>query len=102
MSGVKFNICDLRTSYIPDYEVDGLEGKITRFISPELQYSCTYWVHHGMKAAFRGTEGSDFSRMIDGFLLSTRALFWLEVMCLVGRLPAARIALLGVRDLEVR
>jgi hypothetical protein len=72
---LRFNICNLESSYIFDEDVVDLSARIREFISPELFYACRYWGDH--------TEHSGMSAhllsLIDDFL-SQRFLFWMEVL----------------------
>ncbi|TFK59438.1 hypothetical protein BDN72DRAFT_746305, partial [Pluteus cervinus] len=43
---LKFNICNLETSHIPNTQISDLEDRITTDISHELQYSSQFWVYH--------------------------------------------------------
>lgn len=45
-SGLRFNICDLETSYLPNSDVEDLEHRISQNVSPELQYSIAFWLAH--------------------------------------------------------
>jgi hypothetical protein len=72
---LRFNICDLESSLIPDSEVVDLQKRIEKNISPVLSYACRYWPDHLGRAA-----GSDeLCAMVDEFL-SQRLLFWMEVL----------------------
>lgn len=109
-SGLRFNICNLETSYLANSEVPDLNQRIEENISPELRYSCVYWMDHvvGSQSKESGTRsrddgGSDSSSILQAvatLLCTTRSLFWLEVMSLCGALQAARGILLRVDALE--
>ncbi|KAB5589064.1 Vegetative incompatibility protein HET-E-1 [Ceratobasidium theobromae] len=72
---LRFNICNLPSSFIPDADVPGLKERINTNISPSLSYSCRYWPEH-----LRTVAVSDGLRgMVDEFL-SQRLLFWMEVL----------------------
>ncbi|CAE6440551.1 unnamed protein product [Rhizoctonia solani] len=71
----QFNICGLKSSYIPDDKVEGLEEKIKSAISTELFYASRYWAVH-----LQSTPGTpDLIRQLDEFL-QTQLLLWMEIM----------------------
>ncbi|KAF8737166.1 WD40 repeat-like protein, partial [Rhizoctonia solani] len=74
---LRFNICSLESSFVADSQVEGLENRIARSISPTLLYVAHYWGGHVVKskpceAVQKGLEG----------FLSHRLLFWMEVLSL--------------------
>ncbi|QRW17439.1 peptidase C14 [Rhizoctonia solani] len=74
---LRFNICSLETSFIPDREVQDLEDRISRSVSPTLSYVAHHWRDHVVKSAPCET-------VRDGLkdFLSQRLLFWMEVLSL--------------------
>ncbi|KAF8750308.1 WD40 repeat-like protein [Rhizoctonia solani] len=74
---LRFNICNLESSFVADSQVEDLENRIARSISPTLSYVAHYWGGHVVKskpckAVQKGLEG----------FLSHRLLFWMEVLSL--------------------
>ncbi|KAJ4177379.1 hypothetical protein NW755_013888, partial [Fusarium falciforme] len=69
--------------------VDALQ--LEKYIPPQLQYACLYWVHHQTKIDFEPND----SQEIYGFL-TTHFLHWLEALSLMGR---AREGLDSLRSL---
>ncbi len=43
---LKFDICDINTSFKPTQEIPGLKTTIDNFISEALQYAAIYWGNH--------------------------------------------------------
>ncbi|CUA75686.1 Vegetative incompatibility protein HET-E-1 [Podospora anserina] [Rhizoctonia solani] len=74
---LRFNICQLDSSYLTDDQVDDLEARVTRAISPALSYACRYWASHLQVAP--PSDGTHY--MIFNFL-SKLLLFWMEVLSL--------------------
>ncbi|KAB5589876.1 hypothetical protein CTheo_6677 [Ceratobasidium theobromae] len=74
---LRFNICSLESSFVPDSKVGDLESRITKAISPPLSYACRYWADH---LGF-STNSTHLSDALQGFL-SLRLLFWIEVLSL--------------------
>jgi hypothetical protein len=87
-NSLRFNICSLESSYIPDKAVPDLQNRINKFISPQLFYACLYWGDH-----LQFVESSDtVSALLDDFL-STRLLLWIEVLNLKKRIGTGDIVL---------
>ncbi|KAB5588517.1 hypothetical protein CTheo_8041 [Ceratobasidium theobromae] len=74
---LRFNICDLESSFVPDEKVNDLESRISKAISTTLSYTCWYWADHLENAA----NSNDLSDVLYEFL-SIRLLFWMEVLSL--------------------
>jgi hypothetical protein len=91
-SGLRFNICDIKTSHIRNADLD-LDEKIEKSISPRLSYSCNFWAEH-----LRATTFNVELRNAVGEFLRTRLLYWLEVLSLVKTIKVASQALIHVRD----
>ncbi|KAG8731447.1 hypothetical protein FRC11_004127 [Ceratobasidium sp. 423] len=76
---LRFNICQLRSSYVLDRNVPDLQDRVNNFISVSLFYACRYWGQH-----LQSGNGSDLLRDILLSFLQRRLLFWMEVMNLKG------------------
>ncbi|CCO38054.1 Vegetative incompatibility protein HET-E-1 [Rhizoctonia solani AG-1 IB] len=89
---LRFNICDLPDSFVPDDEVEDLEDQIKSKISPALLYACRYWANHL-------TMSAPLSDVLAGLseFLSNRLLFWMEVMSLKKELLAGVEGLLRIK-----
>jgi hypothetical protein len=72
---LRFNICNLESSFVFDKDVEGLDKRIKTSISPTLSYSSRYWGVHLGEAT--NMEGLQF-KLLD--FLSHRLLFWMEVL----------------------
>jgi len=92
---LKFNICDLETSYLPNNDVKDLSGRIMRNIGHPLIYSCRFWAAHIRDTPTDLAENVDLIADVRDFFQSC-FLYWLEVMSLTEEVMAANIALLGV------
>ncbi|KAB5589984.1 hypothetical protein CTheo_6571 [Ceratobasidium theobromae] len=73
-SQLRFNICNLESSFIPDAKVVDLESRIKMAISPILWYACTYWGDH-----LRLANSPELTAILEEFL-AVRLLFWMEVL----------------------
>ncbi|CAE7065439.1 unnamed protein product, partial [Rhizoctonia solani] len=75
--GLKFNICDLETSLLPDEKVENLQQRIEDNIPATLGYACRYWASHlALSPRSDALQG-----MLDEFL-SQQLPFWMEVLSL--------------------
>ncbi|CAE7051038.1 unnamed protein product [Rhizoctonia solani] len=72
---LRFNICSLQSSYLPDDKVQDLEARVSRCIPPTLSYACRYWSSHLRIAP---TTNHTVDLLFD--FLSNRLLFWMEVL----------------------
>ncbi len=91
LKGLKFNICNLESSYLANKGVEGLNSRIDKHIPPALLYASRFWDDH--------LENIDFETDLFGklrTLFEKKLLFWLEALSLttdVGLASAACSAL---------
>jgi hypothetical protein len=83
-SDLRFNICNLPSSFLLDSEVPDLSRLVEESISNVLTYCCRYWAQHLARAA---SHDRDSLRTCIRDFLRLRVLFWIEAMNLLG-LPA--------------
>jgi len=83
--GLRFNICSLENSYLPNSAVLDLEERVKKSIPAELSYSCRYWGTHVGAAPFQ----SMLAEEIRAFLDAERLLFWLEALALMKGLSGS-------------
>jgi len=76
-SHLRFNICDLPSSFLLDSEVPDLNDRIQANIGDSLRYSCLHWAQHMSQ-----TSSGDGWREIGDFL-QLNVLFWIEAMNLL-------------------
>ena len=72
---LKFNICELESSFVFDKDVLDLQDRIKKFISPALSYACRYWGEHLRQGNFTDKA---HEMLVD--FLTHRLLFWIEVL----------------------
>jgi AAA ATPase domain len=75
LENLKFNICKLESSYLANTDVPDIESRIAKHIPPGLSYACMFWDKHLEHVAF---EHDLFTKLRS--LLTTKFLFWLEVL----------------------
>jgi hypothetical protein len=78
---LKENICELPSKATKRDEISN--DLIQRYIPPDLQYACRYWVHHLERCKGRVSE-SEVLRF-----LKVHFLHWLEVLALIGDISKA-------------
>ena len=80
MEELRFNICDLPSSYLPNSEVSDLDDRIKKCIPVELAYSCRFWTEHVRDASFDPA----LAEKVRVFFNDKRLLFWFEVLGLLN------------------
>ena len=95
---LRFNICGLEDSRVANANVKGLASRIKENISEALQYSCLYWSNHlCFHLCFTPDTGERRVRdMLRKFFEGPYALFWVEVLSIMGML---RIGVPSLREL---
>ena len=89
---LRFNICKLESSYLPNSQVPDLQSRIDRYIPSALNYACRYWDDHLELIAF---EHDVFTKLRSIF--EERFLYWLEVLSLISNLGLATPALSSLK-----
>ncbi|KIM32665.1 hypothetical protein M408DRAFT_312837 [Serendipita vermifera MAFF 305830] len=82
--GLRFNICNLETSYLRNREVPDIAARVEGCIPPELSYSCLFWAGHLKDTPF----GLEELRCLEDFM-NKQFLYWLEVLSLTKRVNVA-------------
>ena len=94
-TSLKHNICDLKSYGILREDIGNLS--VAQHLSPELQYSCRYWIHHVQ----RGRSLLPDAEILAFFQM--HFLHWLEAMSLLGAITEAVEMMEALeRDLNVR
>ncbi|KAF7980462.1 hypothetical protein HWV62_37928 [Athelia sp. TMB] len=84
-SQLRFNICNLRSSHVPNADIAGLAIRVNAVIPQHLKYACLFLRHH-----LRLTPSGQpiiLSSILQ--LFESKFLFWLEVLSLMGEVQAA-------------
>ncbi|KAF7351988.1 WD-REPEATS-REGION domain-containing protein [Mycena venus] len=85
---LRFNICELPTSYLRNSEVPDLPWRMEKYIPQHLHYCCRFWANHLAETHWN----SPLSHLAATFL-QEKFLFWLEVLSLLGTVGGASHAL---------
>jgi len=78
-SDLRFNICELESSYVRNSEVSDLQSRVERRIPRLLFYSSRFWADHLGQTVFDG----ELWKRLQHFM-QIQFLFWLEVLSLTG------------------
>ncbi|KAJ6559801.1 WD40-repeat-containing domain protein, partial [Mycena capillaripes] len=76
---LKFNICDLPTSYLRNIDMPDFQWRLDNYIPLHLRYAAQFWVDHLVETPY---DSCSEQRVQD--LLFKKFLFWLEVLSLLG------------------
>ncbi|KAJ6583520.1 WD40-repeat-containing domain protein [Mycena vulgaris] len=83
MDGLRFNICDLPSSFLNDSEIPDLPSHITQSISSALRYACCHWAAHLSKIQTEDQTKREGIVTLVKRWLNERLLFWFEAMNLL-------------------
>jgi hypothetical protein len=84
LHGLKFNICELETSYLANNDVKDLTTRVGLHIPPALSYACRFWDDHLKHTDFK----IDLFRKVET-LFKKKFLFWLEALSLTRNIHLA-------------
>jgi hypothetical protein len=97
--GLHFNICDLKSSYLPNSEDPGLQERVKKCIPPHLSYSSPFWTSHVRTTVF----DKELAKEVKSFFDHERLFFWLKSLALINALSGAATALVLIPQwLKVR
>ncbi|KIK56525.1 hypothetical protein GYMLUDRAFT_106290, partial [Collybiopsis luxurians FD-317 M1] len=85
---LRFNICNLETSSIPNRKISDLKNRINHKISSQLQYSARWWAHHVGNAEVTDTIVKRVRELTSNFQL----IWWLECMSLMGEISRVLVS----------
>ncbi|KIM28417.1 hypothetical protein M408DRAFT_37709, partial [Serendipita vermifera MAFF 305830] len=91
MTKLRFNICRLETSYLPNSDIENLHNRVQENISDILQYCCLNWSNH--LCASPDPASKEVCELMDALLKGEYFLYWLETLSVMGKVPAAIMAL---------
>lgn len=95
---LRFNMCDLESSYNMNQDIPGLEDRVNRRIQPHLAYSCVHWASHlictpesTLQTIVR--EETSIANCLEAFFHGPTVLYWIEALSLLGELRAGIVGL---------
>jgi hypothetical protein len=86
---LSFNICGLKSSYLPNSKDPGLRERVEHYISPHLSYACRFWPVHVQATDF----DPELAKELKSFFDHQQLFFWLEVLGLINALSGVVPAL---------
>jgi AAA ATPase domain len=89
---LKFNICELESSYLANSDVLDLNFRISKHIPHALSYACVFWDDHLEHVAL---EHDLFTKLQS--LFETKFPFWLEVLSIKSKVSVALPALSSLK-----
>ena len=78
---LKFNICGVETSYRRNNEIEGIQERVARTITPVLMYASQYWADHLESGSTPEADLHPFVDVVNNFF-THRFLYWIEVFSL--------------------
>jgi hypothetical protein len=91
LNDLRFNICNLKSSYLANRDVKDLDVRIAKHLQPALSYACRLWDDHMEHIDF----DSDLFAKLQTFF-QKKFLFWLEALSLMSGVGLASAALSSV------
>lgn len=90
---LRFNICELETSYYFNSNIPNLNDRIEKHIPSALSYSCRFWADH---LALVSHFDAELFKCVKT-LIEKKFLFWLEILSLEEELITATPTLLRLK-----
>jgi hypothetical protein len=91
LRGLRFNMCEIESSYLANKDVEGLDARIANHLPPALLYASRFY---GTHVGHVGFKTDLFGKLRDFF--ETKFLFWLEALSLTGNMRLALPMLLSL------
>ncbi|TFK59544.1 hypothetical protein BDN72DRAFT_966032 [Pluteus cervinus] len=83
-SQLKFNICNLTSSYVLNKDIHDLQDKIVKNISQALQYAAVFWLCHFAVYIENSDIKTSTDTKLESLLTNSSGLYWIEVISLLG------------------
>ncbi|CCA77365.1 related to WD40-repeat protein (notchless protein) [Serendipita indica DSM 11827] len=93
--GLKFNICQLESSFYLNRDILNLKTRISRLIPKALRYASSHWLFH--VAETDDTWRSMVKRELQQIIQAPHVLYWMEVLSFTGGVPRAIAGLRAIR-----
>ncbi len=88
---LRFNVCNIESSYLANKDIQGLEARVAKHLPPALLYACRFYGDHLEHLDFE----TDLFCKLRAFF-ETKFLFWLEALSLTTNVHLALRALSSV------
>jgi len=93
---LRFNICKLEDSRLPNTDIKDLPSRIEQNISDPLQYSSLYWSIHLRSTPDKIQHDHPILRSLKEFFEGLYPLFWIEVLSVMGIVSIGAPSLRGM------
>ncbi|CCA77244.1 hypothetical protein PIIN_11820 [Serendipita indica DSM 11827] len=80
--GLKFNICQIESSFYLNRQIPDLEARVASFISRGLRYASLHWPFH--VSAMDDSSGHKLQSELAHIVTSPFALYWMEILSVTG------------------
>ncbi|CAG7854426.1 SubName: Full=Related to WD40-repeat protein (Notchless protein) {ECO:0000313/EMBL:CCA71457.1} [Serendipita indica DSM 11827] len=80
--GLKFNICQIESSFYLNRQITDLDARVAKFISRRLRYASLHWSFH--VAAMDSDWGRRLRNELARIVKSPFALYWMEILSVTG------------------
>ncbi|CCA76532.1 related to S. pombe trp-asp repeat containing protein [Serendipita indica DSM 11827] len=80
--GLKFNICQIESSFYLNRQIPDLEARVNKYISRRLRYASLHWPFH--VSAMDDGSGHELQSELAHIVKSPFALYWMEVLSVTG------------------
>ncbi|CCA72373.1 hypothetical protein PIIN_06307 [Serendipita indica DSM 11827] len=92
--GLRFNICQIESSFYLNREIPDIDTKASRFISRRLRYASFHWLFH--MAETNDNWRSTFTNELQHTIQHPHVFYWMEVLSFTGGVPRAIAGLRAV------
>ncbi|CCA69055.1 related to WD40-repeat protein (notchless protein) [Serendipita indica DSM 11827] len=92
--GLKFNICQIESSFLLNRQIPDLDARVSKFIPRRLRYASSHWSFHLAETDDRWRRA--LKSEIVYVTKSPHVLYWVEILSLTGGVPRAIAGLRAV------
>ncbi|CCA77095.1 hypothetical protein PIIN_11080 [Serendipita indica DSM 11827] len=82
VEGLKFNICQIESSFYLNRQIPDLEARVASFISRRLRYASLHWPFH--VSAMDDSSGHKLQSELAHIVKSPFAFYWMEILSMTG------------------
>ncbi|CCA76398.1 related to WD40-repeat protein (notchless protein), partial [Serendipita indica DSM 11827] len=94
INGLKFNICQLASSFYLNREIPDLEARVSRCIPRRLQYASSHWLFH--MAETDDNWRSVVKQKVQHVIQVPYVLYWMEILSFTGGVARAILGLQAI------
>jgi hypothetical protein len=94
---LKFNICGIETSYKRNKDIEGIQERVDRAITPTLVYASQYWADHLESESVSASGSHTLADAVTDFF-NHRFLYWIEVFSVKDQMSMTSVILRKAAD----